>query len=106
MVRLITHVKRRPGMDADEFRRHWREHHGPLVREKLGAHILRYDQYPALPGQDWDGVAILEFNRREDFDAFLADPAYAEHVLPDEQAFLDHGGLAWQLVDEPVTIIG
>ena len=106
MVHLITHVKRRAGMAADEFQRHWRDRHGPLVREKLGAHIQRYEQYPPLPGQEWDGVAVITFAAREDFDAFLADPAYLSDVFPDEQAFLDHGALAWQLVDEPVTIIG
>ena len=105
MVFLITHLKRRAGMEPDEFQRHWRQHHGPLVRDKLGSYIVGYEQYPPLPGQPWDGVAIMTFNRREDFDAFLADPNYAEHVFPDEQAFLDHDGLAWQLVDEPVAII-
>ena len=106
MVRLITHLKRRAGMSQEDFQRHWREQHGPLVRDKLGRHIVRYEQYPPLPDQPWDGVAIMTFKQREDFDAFLADPNYAAHVLPDEQAFLDHAGLAWQLVDEPVPIIG
>lgn len=106
MVRLITHLKRREGMSPEDFQRHWRERHGPLVRDKLGSHIVHYEQCPPLPGQEWDGVAIMTFAKKEDFDAFLADPAYMSDVFPDEQAFLDHGGLAWQLVDEPVTIIG
>ncbi len=92
-------------MSEEDFQRHWRERHGPLVRDKLGSHIVRYEQYPPVPGQPWDGVAIMTFNRREDFDAYLADPNYAEHVFPDEQAFLDHSALAWQLVDEPLSII-
>jgi uncharacterized protein (TIGR02118 family) len=106
MVRLITHLKRRVGMDPEEFQRHWRERHGPLVREKLGHHIVRYEQYPPVEGQDWDGVAMIWFDSPADFDAFVADPAYMSDVFPDEQAFLDHGGLTFQIVhDEPRVII-
>ena len=94
-------------MSPEDFQRHWRERHGPLVREKLGHHIERYEQYPPLPGQEWDGVAVLTFAHAGKFDEFVADPAYAADVLPDEQAFLDHSGLVFQLVeDEPRVIIG
>jgi uncharacterized protein (TIGR02118 family) len=107
MVRLITHLKRKPGMTAEEFQLHWRERHGPLVREKLGHHIQRYEQYPPVPGQEWDGVAVLWFDQASDFDAFVADPNYMSDVYPDEQSFLHHEALVFQLVeDEPRVIIG
>jgi uncharacterized protein (DUF1330 family) len=106
MVRLITHLKRNPSLTAEEFEAHWRDRHGPLVREKLGRHIVRYEQYPPLPGQEWDGVAVLTFEAPQNFDDFVADPNYMAHVFPDEQAFLDHSGLVFQLVeDEPRVII-
>jgi uncharacterized protein (TIGR02118 family) len=107
MVRLITHLKRKPGMTPEEFQQHWRDKHGPLVREKLGHHLVRYEQYPPVPGQEWDGVAVLWFEDAGDFDAFVSDPNYLSHVFPDEQAFLHHEDLVFQLVeDEPRVIIG
>jgi hypothetical protein len=107
MVRLITHLKRNPDMTAEQFQEHWRTKHGPLVREKLGHHLVRYEQYPPLPGQEWDGVAVLWFEHAGKFDEFVADPNYMSDVFPDEQAFLHHDGLVFQLVeDEPRVIIG
>ena len=107
MVRLITHLKRKPGMTPEEFQEHWRTKHGPLVREKLGHHIARYEQYPPVPGQEWDGVAVIWFEHAGKFDEFVADPNYMSDVFPDEQAFLHHEGLVFQLVeDDPRVIIG
>ena len=106
MVRLITHLKRKPGMTAEEFQQHWQHTHGPLVREKLGHHVLRYEQYPPLPDQEWDGVAMLWFETAQDFQDFVADPNYMSDVFPDEQSFLHHEGLIFQLVEgEPRVII-
>jgi len=107
MVRLITHLKRNPSLSREDFQRHWAEVHGPLVREKLGHHLVRYEQYPPVAGQDWDGVAVLWFETPQKFDDFIADPNYMSDVFPDEQAFLAHGELVFQLVeDEPRVIIG
>ena len=107
MVRLITHLKRKDGMTAEEFQRHWQDRHGPLVREKLGHHLVRYEQYPPVPGHDWDGVSVLWFDTAQKFDDFIADPNYLSDVLPDEQAFLAHDRLVFQLVeDQPRVIIG
>jgi uncharacterized protein (TIGR02118 family) len=105
MVRLITHLKRNPSMTAEEFQQHWEHRHGPLVREKLGHHILRYEQHPPVPGQEWDGVAIIWFESAKNFEDFVADPNYMSDVFPDEQAFLSHDGLVFQLVEEPPRVI-
>ena len=107
MVRLITHLKRNPSMTPEQFQEHWANTHGPLVREKLGHHLVRYEQYPPVSGQEWDGVAVLWFEHAGKFDDFVADPNYMTDVFPDEQAFLHHEGLVFQLVDdEPRVIIG
>jgi hypothetical protein len=107
MVRLITHLKRKAGMTPEEFQQHWRHRHGPLVREKLGHHIVRYEQLPPVPGQEWDGVAVLWFEGPHKFDEFVSDPNYMSDVYPDEQAFLSHDGLVFQLVeDEAHVVIG
>lgn len=105
MVRLITHLKRNPAMTAEEFQAHWRDRHGPLVREKLGHHIVRYEQLPPVPGQEWDGVAIIWFEHAGKFDEFVADPNYMSDVFPDEQVFLSHGELVFQLVEDDARVI-
>jgi uncharacterized protein (DUF1330 family) len=99
MVLLITHLKRKAGMTPEEFQQHWEHTHGPLVRQHMGKYIERYEQHPPLPGQEWDGIAIMTFSGPEKFDQFLKDPAYPKEIFPDEQRFLDHAGLAWQLVE-------
>jgi uncharacterized protein (TIGR02118 family) len=110
MVRLISFVRRRPGMEAEEFHRHWRDRHGPLVAEALGHHLVRYEQYHGLPegglGEDgYDGVAVLTFAARADFDAFVADPAYLERVHPDEQQFLDLDAMTFLLTEDPEVFV-
>src|SRR5215210_5699102 len=110
MVRLISFVRRRPGMEAEEFHAHWRERHGPLVAEALGHHLVRYEQYHRSPdegfGADgYDGVAVLTFASRADFDAFVADPAYLERVHPDEQRFLDFEAMAFLLTEDPEVLV-
>jgi hypothetical protein len=107
MVHLITHLKRKAGLTPEEFQHHWEHTHGPLVRHHMGKYIERYEQFPPLPGQPWDGVAIMTFSGPEKFEQFVADPAYPAEIFPDEQRFLDHDGLAWQLVEgEPRVMIG
>ena len=51
--------------------------------------------------------AVLWFEHAGKFDEFVADPNYMSDVFPDEQAFLHHEGLVFQLVeDEGRVIIG
>jgi uncharacterized protein (TIGR02118 family) len=114
MVRLLCFLKRKPGMSAEDFYRHWKETHGPLIagRPNLARHIVRYEQHRRLTGDDplsgtegFDGVAVQWFESMDEFRAFIAEPDYAEHVFPDEAKFLDRDGLVFLVTEEPTVVI-
>lgn len=113
MVKLFAVLRRRPGMSVDEFVRHWRDVHGPLIASEpaLARHIVRYEQHvrhrpDALSGTDGiDGVAVQWFNSVDDFVGFISEPAYAELIAPDEGRFLDLDRLEFVITEEPTVII-
>ncbi len=113
MVKLFAMLRRRPGMTAEEFLEHWRDHHGPLIAGEptLARHIVRYEQHvrhlpDAISGtEDVDGVAVQWFRSIDDFVAFISEPAYAELVAPDEQRFLDMSRVEYVITEEPTIVI-
>jgi uncharacterized protein (TIGR02118 family) len=100
-------------MTSEEFHRHWKETHGPLIAKlpNLARHVVRYEQHRRLAGREhigtegYDGVAVQWFNSVDDFMAFVAEPDYGKHVYPDEEKFLDRSGLVWMLTEEPTVVI-
>ena len=100
-------------MSREEFETHWREIHGPLIRDtkELARHIVRYEQHPVegalgSVGGDWDGVAIQWFESPDEFMAFLSEPAYADVLRPDEQLLLDMDSVQVMFVTEGRVVIG
>jgi len=114
VVKLFAVLSRREGMGRAEFLEHWHHHHGPLIADtpELARHLRRYVQHPRasdgpLSGSvDCDGVAEQWFDSLDDFAAFLAEPAYAELIAPDERRFLDMDRVRFVICDEPVVQIG
>jgi hypothetical protein len=86
MVVLVALLPRKPGMSKEDFHRHWRERHGPLVVEALGKHLQRYESEDA-------------------FMAFLNDPAYGEKIASDEQEFMDVGRVVWFIAQPPEKFV-
>lgn len=113
MVKLFALIRRRDGMTIEAFRTHWRDVHGPLIRDtaELARHIVRYEQHlrhrdDALSGTAGvDGVAVQWFRSIDDFVAFISEPAYAELVAPDERRFIDVGSIEFLITDEPDVVI-
>jgi uncharacterized protein (TIGR02118 family) len=110
VVVLVALLPRKPGMSKEEFHRHWRERHGPLVVELLGRHLASYEQYHRLGTDDghddeWDGVAIQRFESEETFQAFMTDPAFAERVTPDQDEFIDMSRVVWFLAQPPEVFV-
>jgi uncharacterized protein (TIGR02118 family) len=110
MVVLVALLPRKPGMSKEDFHRHWRERHGPLVVETLGKYLEGYEQYHRLPdgmgsGDEWDGIAIQRYESADAFTAFLNDPAYAEKVAADEQEFMDVGRVVWFIAQPPEVLV-
>ena len=110
MVKLICFVRRKPGMEAEEFHRYWREQHGPLVAStKSGGHALRYEQNHRVrehwDQQGYDGVTEQWFRSVDDFFASLQEDDY--HLIEEDIAkFIDVDGLEWMIAEEPEVIVG
>jgi uncharacterized protein (TIGR02118 family) len=114
MIHLFCFVTRRPDLSPEAFGAHWRDRHGPLIRDlpQLARHLRRYVQNPRLnlggergEGPSFDGVAHQIFDAHEGFIKFVTEPDYQEHVRADEQRFLDMGSLSFLLTDEPQVVI-
>ena len=112
MVVLTCLVRRKPGISPEEFHRHWREHHGPLVvRTRSGSHVLRYEQHHRAlsdygPEDDggYDGVTVQWFASRAEYEAHVAEPDFRE-VWADVESFLDVDRLTYVLTDETVVVV-
>ena len=105
-------LKRKPGLTPEEFHRHWREVHGPLVRRtRSGSYVVRYEQnhrplsdYGNPLVSDYDGVTVQWFRSMEDFRASIAEPDFAE-IQADFEKFIDTGSLVWLLTEEEEVVI-
>ncbi|MGQ0803743.1 MAG: EthD domain-containing protein [Actinomycetota bacterium] len=113
--KVHTMLRRKPGMEVEEFHRYWREVHGPLFRDTpaMARHVLRYEQnrrtaddYQRPGAAKYDGVAIQWFNSPDDFWAMAADPAYPDTIGVDNGRFLDMDGLRWVFTDNEEVVIG
>lgn len=102
MTSLIVCIKRKPGMTVEEFSQYWRGHHGPLIRSvpDFTRHLVSYTQYHLADqdspvakmfgvSSDYDGVAVLTFKSAEALEQAFQEPAYLEHIRPDEFHFVD-----------------
>jgi uncharacterized protein (TIGR02118 family) len=110
---MFAVLRRKQGLTHEEFVAHWRDHHGPLIRDtpELARHIVRYEQHvrhrpDALSGtDDVDGVAVQWFESIDDFLGFISEPAYPELVAPDERRFIDMDRIEFVITDEPTVVI-
>ena len=96
-VKNIEFVNQRPGMDLMEFRRYWRDVHGPLASRIPS--ICRYEQnHTALSAYAdgarpaYDGLAITWFASTAAMKEGAKTPEYRE-TRADEAAFLPDGHL-------------
>ena len=98
MTTVIALITRKPGMERDDFLRHWQVEHPPVVWALPG--LQRYVQNSALEGyRDWeyDGAAELWFDSVGDVArAFASEAAGPMHEH--EKAFIDK--IVWFLADE------
>jgi uncharacterized protein (TIGR02118 family) len=106
-VKNIEFVNRRPGMDLDAFRRHWREVHGPIaaripVLQRYEQNHLAASAYARDPNPPYDGLAITWFRSTADMKLGTATPEYAE-TRADEPRFLAEGHLPIIITREHVV---
>lgn len=105
MVKTITFIKRKPGMNLDEFGQYWRTKHAPIVTKLPG--LRRYIQCHTIPSgyrngePAFDGVAEVWFDStgamRE-----TANTAEYRAVRADEPNFLDMSKIDFVITEERV----
>jgi uncharacterized protein (TIGR02118 family) len=108
-VAMVSLMRRRTGSGPDEFADHWTTRHAPLaLRRHVG--LADYHQYvvaetltPDTPVID--GVAVLGFATRADFDTrfFDSDEGRAE-IMADVARFMDRPGPETTLVGPPEPV--
>jgi uncharacterized protein (TIGR02118 family) len=105
MVKTITFIKRKPGMNLDEFGQYWRTKHAPIVTKLPG--LRRYIQCHTIPSgyrngePAFDGVAEVWFDSTE---AMRETAKTAEYraVRADEPNFLDMSKMDFVITEERV----
>ena len=105
MVKTITFIKRKPGMNLDEFGQYWRTRHAPIVIRLPG--LRHYVQCHTIPSgyrkgePAYDGVAEVWFDST---DAMRATAKTAEYsaVRADEPNFIDLSRIDFVITEERV----
>jgi uncharacterized protein (TIGR02118 family) len=105
-VAMVSLMRRRPGSTPAEFAEHWTTRHAPLaLRRHVG--LADYHQYVVTGAltagaPEVDGVAVLGFLTRADFDTrfFDSDEGRAE-IMADVARFMDRPGPETTLVGPP-----
>jgi uncharacterized protein (TIGR02118 family) len=102
-VAMVSLMRRRPGTTVHDFVTHWTERHTPLARRRhvgladYHQFVVRETLTPRTPGID--GVALLGFRTRADFETrfFDSDEGRAE-IMADVARFMDRPGAETTLV--------
>ncbi len=110
-VKMVELAHPRAGISAQEFHDHWRHPHATLVRgirpirhyvqnHRIDGALVPDDESPYL------GIAEVWFDSLTSAQAMGADPQYANHVGPDEPAFVDQSKLLITFTTEEVVQTG
>lgn len=105
-VKSIEFVNRRPDMPLHEFRRYWREHHGPLACHieqfsRYEQNHLRMECYNGKREPAYDGIAVTWFASTDDMKKTVGTPDY-EATRDDEPNFMRAGQLPFIITTETV----
>lgn len=107
MHKIFGFIPLKPDWTREEWLTHYRERHGPLVAGtgSFARYFSGYAQNYALENIQQEGVVGVSELWLRDIDALadaFADPAYQQHVRPDEDVFTDQsqvrGGVGEQIM--------
>jgi uncharacterized protein (TIGR02118 family) len=89
MIKTVTLLTRRPDLTLEEFHRHWKFVHAPLVLAM--PHVRRYVQCSPvnIPDKEppYDGIAEVWYDNFEDLQATVGSPE-CDRLLADEKNFM------------------
>jgi uncharacterized protein (TIGR02118 family) len=123
MLVFLSFYRRRPDLSWQQYSDHWRNVHGPLIRDTpaLSRYMRRYVQHhlqapPSFPNQlppgtpplvplDFDGMSENWIDSEDDVRKLLAEPAW-QRVLADEKNFLDMSATRAMMLDQQVVQLG
>jgi uncharacterized protein (TIGR02118 family) len=103
MLKLVYCISRRPDLTPEEFRRYWRDVHGPIGARIPGLRRLVQSHRVEVPGDvrepDYDGMAELWF---DDVRSLVTARQSAEWRASsdDEANFIDHRRVAYFVSEE------
>ena len=102
-VAMVSLMRRHPGLSHTEFAGHWTQRHGPLaLRRHVGLHDYRQyvvDETLTPDTPEIDGIAVLGFAARADFDdRFFDSDAGRAEIMEDVARFMDRPGSETTLV--------
>lgn len=109
-LKYAAFIRRRPGLDVEEFQRYWRTTHGPIaarnpyLRRYVQNHV-RPSAYGAGRNPAFDGVPMTWFDSFDDLRASASTPELAA-TRADEVNFMDDPGgrLPFVIVTEHVVL--
>lgn len=98
-IKRFRFLRRKPGISREEFLRHWREVHTPLLKSGavFASVVKKYVQNHRLPSETdpfggaavYDGIDEFWFDRLEDVARLDGDLEHAGKIRIDEARFLD-----------------
>jgi uncharacterized protein (TIGR02118 family) len=109
MVKVLTFLKRKPGMSVDEFQAYWLRRHPtavlrlPGVRRYVQSHTLASAYARGEPV--WDGIAEVWADDTDALRAMTRAPEHAE-VQADEAVFIDRATMGLIVTEEHVVAAG
>lgn len=114
MYKVVSFLKMREGLSADEFRDYYENHHVPLILSLAPAPLVyrrRYLQHEkevtrSGNGINYDVTTELGFADESAFQEWMTTlfaSGTAEKVITDESMFLDRTKTCAYVVDERVT---
>jgi uncharacterized protein (TIGR02118 family) len=103
VVKVITFLKRKPGMSVEEFQHYWREQHPAVVTRLPG--VRRYVQSHTLPSSYgagepiYDGIAEVWADNTDSLRVMTRSPDHAA-VQADEARFIDRATMGVVIAED------
>ena len=109
MVKVLTFLKRKPGLSVEDFQRYWLARHPAVVMRLPG--VRRYVQSHTLPSAYrksepvYDGIAEVWADDTDALRAMTRSPENAR-VRADEANFIDPATMGFLVTEERVIVEG